>query len=277
MPYTREEVEEMRRLMGITDEPEQINIDAAQAPSVSDITADYICLENITCVDADGDVFEQYPKLYVRRDVEKDADGKILYFTAYGAAVHLEQKAMRNPSFALHCNILAALYAQRQEPELNKVLMQYKDKGNGNGGHKPNTLISYAAQEVIHNPNDSDFPSDGGNSNINSGKRIALPFSRNGLKSMPLEQMLNDSVALKFAKQLTGMANPELLIELGKYFQKEAYLWVPNGDATNCNETRAAWLGCGNDNFSLLAYLNLNYDDAARGVRRGERSEQEIA
>jgi len=264
MSYTLEEVEEMRRQMGITDEPEPIK--PVIAPAVSDITADYICLENIACVDADGNVFEQYPKLYVRRDVEK-TDGEILYFTAYNAAAHLEQKAMRNPSFALHCNIAAALYAQRQEPELNKVLMQYKDKGNGNGGHKPNTLISYAGQEVMHNPYDSDFPSDGGNSNINTGRRVALGFSKQGLKSMPLEQALNDSVALRFAKQLTGMANPELIVELGKYFGKEAHLWVPNGDATNCNDTRAAWLGCGGSGFGLVADDSLGGSGAARGVR----------
>jgi hypothetical protein len=267
MPYTEDEVKEMRRQMGITDEPEPIKPVISPAFGIGDITADYICLENIACVDADGNVFEQYPNLYVRRDIEKDADGKILYFTAYDAAAHLEQKAMRNPSFALHCNIAAALYAQRQEPELNKVLMQYKDKGNGNGGHKPNTLISYAGQEVMHNPYDSDFPSDGGNSNINTGRRVALGFSKQGLKSMPLEQALNDSVALRFAKQLTGMANPELIVELGKYFGKEAHLWVPNGDASNCNDTRAAWLGCSNNNFYLDADYDLDYNNAARGVR----------
>ena len=271
MAYTPEEVEWMRKAMGITDEPEPIKAPLAQAPSVSDITADYICLENITCVDADGNVFEQYPKIYVRKDVEKDADGKIVYFTAYNAAAHFEQKAMRNPSFALHCNMLVALYAQRQEPELNKVLMQYKDKGNGNGGHKPNTLISYAGQEVIHNPNDSDFPSDGGNSNINAGRRVALGFSKQDLKSMPLEQALSDTVALRFVKQLTGMANPDLLVELGKYFQKEAYLWIPNGDASNCSKVRAAWLGCGSGGFDLDADNFLDYFNAARGVRRGER------
>ena len=79
MPYTPEEVEEMRRLMGITDEPEPMGIDASLPAGIADVTGDYICLENISCVDADGNVTETHPKLYVKKDIERK-DGKFIQF-----------------------------------------------------------------------------------------------------------------------------------------------------------------------------------------------------
>ena len=54
MPYTREEVEEMRRLMGITDEPGADGDRCSLPAGIADVTEDYIVLENISCVDADG-------------------------------------------------------------------------------------------------------------------------------------------------------------------------------------------------------------------------------
>ena len=114
-----------------------------------------------------------------------------------------------------------------------KVLDKYRDKGNGNGGHRANTLFAYGGEKIIHNPNDADFPAHGGNSNINAWRRYALAFSRKGLKSMPLEQALKDAVASRFVRQATCMEHPEQLVQIGRdVFKQEAYLWVPNGDAS---------------------------------------------
>ena len=60
------------------------------------------------------------------------------------------------------------------------------------------------------------------------------------------------------------LEHPELLVELGKYFGKPARLWMPDA---SCRDTRAAWLGCGSDSFSLYANIDLGNNYAARGVR----------
>ncbi|MFH1065016.1 MAG: hypothetical protein V1734_00740, partial [Nanoarchaeota archaeon] len=240
-------------------------------PSIADIAADSILLENFGFTDAGGNVVEHYDKLRINTDVEKDDKGQILFFTVYGGEKHLEQKGMMNMSLALHCNFLGYLSQNMGNSELKKVLMQYLNKGNGNGSHRANTIFAYGEEKIIHNPYDADFPSHGGNSNINAGRRKELAFSKKGLKSMPLEQALKDAAASGFVRQATCMEHPELLVRIGRdVFKQEAYLWVPNGDASDCNDTRVAWLGCYSDSFSLSAggYLSGSYGDslAARGV-----------
>ncbi|MFH1065546.1 MAG: hypothetical protein V1734_03510 [Nanoarchaeota archaeon] len=274
MPYTPEEVKEMRRLMGITDEPEQMRIDTSLPAGIADITAVYICLENISCVDADGNITENHPKLYVKKDIERKADGTFIRFTPYKGITHFEQQGngLFVPSMALSCRILDIAWQNKGNPEFAKILEQYKDYGPGYGWHCQNTLVDYAGQMIIYYPFDADFTSHGGTSGINTGKKIILPFSKNGLKSAALEDALNNANTARFVRQFTGLQNPAVLIEIGKYFGKPARLWFPGNDATNCNQTRAAWLGCDNNNFSLNAneYRNNNVV-AARGVRRGER------
>ena len=83
---------------------------------------------------------------------------------------------MHNMSLALHCNFLGYLLQNKDNAELMKVLDKYRDKGNGNGGHMANTIFAYGGEKVIHNPYDADFPSNGGNSNINAGRRKELAF-----------------------------------------------------------------------------------------------------
>ena len=191
------------------------------------------CLRTLASTDADGNIVAHYGKLRVNTDVEKDEKGQILFFTAYKGAEHLERKGMHNMSLALHCNFLGYLLQNKDNAELMKVLDKYRDKGNGNGGHRANTLFAYGGEKIIHNPNDADFPAHGGNSNINAWRRYALAFSRKGLKSMPLEQALKDAVASRFVRQATCMEHPEQLVQIGRdVFKQEAYLWVPNGDAS---------------------------------------------
>jgi len=238
-------------------------------PSVLDITADSILLENFGFTDADGNIVEHYGRLRINTDVEKDGKGEILFFTAYNGEKHLEQKSMMNMSLALHCNFLGYLLQNKDNAELMRVLDKYRDKGNGNGGHRANTIFAYGAEKIIHNPYDADFPSHGGNSNINIGRRKELSFSKKGLKPMPLEQALKDAAASRFVRQAACMEHPELLVQIGKdVFKQEAYLWVSNGDASDCNDTRAAWLGCGGGGFDFLAIDYLGIGSAVRGVRR---------
>ena len=236
--------------------------------------SDYLLLKDVCCTDVNGNVFENYDELFVNKTLEKNQNGELVFFTPYNGTAHFEKQAsgVYLPSFALSCNILAALWQNKNNPECERILLMYKNKGNGNGWHCQNTVVDYAGEKIIHYPFDSDFPNDGGVAGINSGrKRIVLPFqNKSALKDEPLEQALQHAASLDFIRQFTGLKNPEALIEIGKYFEKEAKIWFPNNVA-KCKNTRAAWLGCINYYFILLANDTLNDLGAARGVSRSEQ------
>ncbi len=219
-------------------------------------------------MDAEGQVFERYDRLYVRKDIERGDNKNQKDFTPYAGAVYFEAQGLFLPSFALSCAIVAALYLQKNDPALNAVLMQYKDKDNGDGWHAQNTLINYATEEVVHYPTADDFAQA---ATVNSAHpRRALPFSKTTLQYGLLENAIRDPASARYVRQLTGLADPSVLVEIGKYFQKTAKLWYPwtaQGGAT-FTETRAAWLGCIHDDFNLSSYNDLNRASAARGVRR---------
>ncbi|HII13550.1 MAG TPA: hypothetical protein HA360_00590, partial [Nanoarchaeota archaeon] len=70
--------------------------------------------------------------------------------------------------------IVARLYEERNDPEIERVLQQYKDKGNGFGWHAQNTIIDFGSSKVIHYPSGSDFNQ---KDPINSSQpRTILPF-----------------------------------------------------------------------------------------------------
>lgn len=219
-------------------------------------------LKNISCIDADGIVREQRQNLRVKKDIERNPDGSIMIFKPYDAAAHLEQKGQHLPSFPLSCNIALAFYRERADREIAKALQQYKDKGNGNGWHCQGSLVAWGRGAIINYPNDSDFPSHGGKSGINAGRRYELLFEREGLKDMPIADVLKgDNKNMKrFARQLACVPQLEEFLELGQHLGKMPYVWV-----SGSKETRAVWLG-GNYDFYLLADDYLTNSGAARGV-----------
>ncbi|MBN1793234.1 hypothetical protein JW826_06135, partial [Candidatus Woesearchaeota archaeon] len=205
----------------------------------------FLKLENVKCTDSKGKVFEHYDALFVRKDIERDSnnpDNKTnqVNFTPYNATAHFESKGLFLPSFALSCNILAALYANKSDPEVAQVLMQYKNKGNGTGYHAQNTMVDWGAKKIIHYPNKDDYTSAGGNQVINSQKvRTPLAFDNSGFSNATLEAALRNPNYREFIQNLSGMQNPDLLVEIGVHFVKPAYSWI-----SSSNEKRAAWLGC---------------------------------
>ena len=228
---------------------------------------DYITLRDITCVDADGNVSEQYPVLYVKKDVERNGTSHIT-FTPYKAATDFEKQGLFLPSMALTCHVLAALYPDRADADVKRFLLQYKDHGAGHGYHAQNTIINYSTQEIIHYPSAADFNQ---TIAVNAGQRKAVNFAKATLKDCSLEDALKDAAHTKYVKQLTGLANPATLVEIGEYFGQPAKVWFPTDPvkAEDCTETRAAWFGCGSGYLSLSGSGSLNVSDAARGVRRG--------
>jgi len=223
----------------------------------------YLVLENLQCVGSDGKVFEKYDKILVAKDVVRNPDGTHSRFTPYRAIAHFEGKGLFLPSFALSCNILRALYENRDDPEVGKVLMQYKDYGSGWGWHAQNTVVDWGSRKIVHYPHDSDFPEHGGNDNINRTKtRIEKTFNPKKFKSSNLEEALTNPEYNQYLKNLTGLQQPEILVEIGKHFNKTARTWI-----SNSKEVRAAWLGCNYDDFYVNANYGLYDDDAARGVQ----------
>jgi hypothetical protein len=238
------------------------------APTITD-TNNYLMLENIICVGADGNKFEEHPTIYVCKDIERKENGNHMRFTPYQAISHFEKagNGLFLPSFALSCNILAALYVGQSNPEFKQALDQYKDYDLAHGWHAQNTVVDWKGKSIIHYPYDSDFPHDGGQDKVNQNRRRQIDFKNLMPTDCSLVDALNDGEYNRFIKDLTGLQNPEVLIEIGNYFQKDTRVWVP--DQKDMNYTGSTWLGCFDSiRFNICTGYSLNYLDAARGVRR---------
>jgi len=248
-------------------------------PQVHDYDEKHLLVQGISSVDADGNVVGSYPQLLVMKDVFRDEAGKIKLFTPYQAIRYCEEQGYVLPPSNLTIPLVAVFFHHRDDPEVNKVLMQYNDKGNGNGWHAQNSVIGYNAPKMIHYPVDTDFPRHGGRNNINASrartelafkkKAGVFPFTDKKLENMALEEGLNHPLVSAFVKQFTGLADLSILVEVGKYFQKPAKVWFPTRPTKveDCTETKGVWLGCDDSYFNLYGDSNLYYYDAARGVR----------
>ncbi len=229
---------------------------------------DFLVLQNLFCVDADGTIFEQYPELRVQKDIFRDQNRKQVNHTPYDWAVHCEQNGLFLPSFALTCNIVAALYKNRNNVDANALLEQYKNHGAVHGYQAQNTIVNYATEEVIHYPSAVDFNQ---TTAVNATfQRKTGRFAKATLQDSLLEDALKDAAHTRYVKQLTGLADPVDLVEIGKYFGKPAKVWFPwSGQAgATFTEKRAAWFGCYSSYLNLYGYIYLNSYDAGRGVRR---------
>ena len=228
--------------------------------------SDYLKLENIVCTDADNNVFESYSELYLAKDIIRNPDKSQINKKLYDWAVYFEPQGLFLPSFALSCNLLQALFQQRSNPEIKAILDQYKDKGNGTGYQAQNTVVDFGAEQIIHYPTVAYFNQTGV---VNAGKpRVPQNFARAALQDSLLEDALREAEPTRYVKQLTGLRDPSILVEMGTYFGKPAKLWFPwNGKAgTGFREKQAAWLGCSDTYFDLYASNSLDSNDAARGV-----------
>ena len=228
---------------------------------------DYLMLEDLSCVDAEGDVFEQYPVLYVGKDIERTSDGSQKNFTPYEAAKGFGERDFC-PSFALSCAVFDRIWRKHiNDPLARQILGQYKNKGIGNGWHAQNTLLAFDSGHVLHYPIAADFGEMG---KVNAGRsRVALSIDKSRLCDGPLEAGLRDDATRRYVRQLTGLKEPDVLVDIGKDFGKPAYLWFPwsGRNGAKYTGTRAAWLGCDSSYFGLFGGSVLDDNDAARRVR----------
>ena len=221
----------------------------------------YLVLRDISCVDADGTIFEEYPEIYIKKDVERNRENS-LNLNPYSAVVYFEQQGLFLPSFALSCNIVVTLYKNKINADCKKILGQYKDHGAGHGWHAQNTLIDWKINKIIHYPQDADFPQYGGSNGINqSQSRTSFDFNKEGISDMTLEEALKKPNFEKYIRNLTGLVDPSDLVRIGVYFGKTAWCWTSSN-----NEIRTACFGCSDNVFYLGAYSNIYKSDACRGV-----------
>ncbi len=235
------------------------HLSQAAKPSIEIFNARYLCLRNICCVDADGQEFEHYDELYVRRGVDINRRNEPLTFSTYNAIAVCEQRKEFLPSLALHCNILAALYlAMKQETNQHKNFdlrceLDYYGR-TGYGGYATNTIIDQPKQRIIHYPRDEDFGFHGGLDEVNKSiKRVALPFDDSTLQDADVTKRLSGLSSHSFVRNLTGLCDPNILEEIAAHFRLQpAIISVPTrAQPFGCKEQRAAILEIGH-------YFHLN-------------------
>jgi hypothetical protein len=244
-----------------------------QPPNIITHSDDWLTLENITCYNQEGKVTEHYTTLSIATQPAKDNQGKLISATPYQAAkIAKTDKNTFNPSSALTCTILATLYHQKSNSTAKLILDQYKDKGNGNGWHTLNTIIKYNQEnsKIIHYPNTSDFPDNKGTQRINTNqKTITQPFNPATFADQELRQALNsqDTELINFIHNFTGLKDPEILIQIARYYQKTPKIWFLDNPSTT-KTTRGSWLGCGGNGFDLYVCSGLGDTDALRRVHK---------
>ena len=226
-------------------------------PDIKVIDAkDFITLENIVCYGSDGQPFEQHDKLEFAKDVVRQKDGKShASFTPYKAISHFEKSGngLFLPSYACHTAALVALFNASVKkkadgsfkvinPALEKVLQQYKNYGPGHGYHNNNTIVDGVGGSIIHYPSKDDFPQHGGTVDINKARQKVIrpfPIGMNRSNSSLEDALIKDKQKLAYHKDLTGLKNPGVLLDLAKYFGRTAWVWPAASDRV-CS----AWLGC---------------------------------
>jgi len=253
--------------------------DGSDNPDVKVVDAkEFITLEGIMCYGSDGKVFEQHDKLGFAKDVVRKPDKSHASFTPYNAILHFEKSGngLFLPSYACQTVALVALFNASVKkkkdgsfevinPDLEKVLQQYKDYGPGYGWHNNNTIVDGENGRIIHYPSKEDFPQHGGTTDINIGRRIEKQFPADMSRGdSSLEDAVKDKQKIAYIKDLIGLKNPGVLLDLANYFGRTAWVWSVASDRV-CS----AWLGCGVGNmFYINSSRDLFNNYAARGVRR---------
>ena len=217
----------------------------------------YATLQSIVCTDKDEVLFEQAAELRVAQGVIRDDKHRAKEFTFIGGVQEIP-KAMNGwymPSFALTCGILAKCYEQRDTQPYKDVLDQYREAGVKQGMHATNTIIRWADRTIIHYPDEKDFNILGHPGMNSTPTRKAMEFDSWTKGSQWLANVLEDNSIHDFLAKLTGLAKPELLLDIGRYYGLETLVLFPC-DESEFYETKAS-IGCGGELHRF--FLNLSW------------------
>ena len=228
----------------------------------------YISLNNISCINADGDQIEHYKNISIKTSIASTKNGKSFNLTMPGAVSYFEKQKedMFLPSCALTCNILARLYELKFYEEMENVLLQYKNHGLNDGWHVQNTVVDWRGERIIHYPGYSNIPKKVKKREMNHKRNCTiLGFSPEKFEGGPLKFLLKNHNFEEFIKNLTGLEDPEVLVSIGEYFNKPTMVWLPDKPSKD-EHVSVAWIGCRHDNLDIYIYGGPNYAGAARGV-----------
>ena len=226
-------------------------------------------LENIYCKDEYGNMMEHYDKIFIKTELATTNKNRSLScFTLPGAVSFFERQKgdVFLPSCALTCNILAKLYELRHYEEMENLLLQYKTHGLNDGWHIQNTIVDWKRERIIHYPGYTDIPKKIKKRDMNFKRSgIILDFTLGNFEDGPLNFLLKDSGIRGFIEGLTGLEDPEVLIDIGDYFRKPTRVWFPN-DPIKGKKPSIVWIGCRHDNFDIYLCGDVGYSGPARGV-----------
>ena len=234
---------------------------------------DYIMLEDITCTDADGNVFEQYKRLYLAKDV--------IHYSPLGeksstfeAILTAESQGGFVPSLALTCNILAKLLQLKEDPTIDAVLRSYATlKGLGTYTVQ-NTIIDCGNHEIIHYPMAHELVTAGFPRTVfvNVQQRRKFPYSAFGPGpiSGPVwvlhPSFLANGEPKRFFQNLTGLSDPIVLYNISNYLGNGFDIWTPS--LFTESGTRSVAISLQTVGFRIHADRDINAsDNVARWVR----------
>ncbi len=207
--------EAMRRVNQMPDVPQK------KPQKIPRKDRDYITIGEIVCTDYMGDEFEFHSPL----EIEEDWKGTGPIFSAY------QDEKRFLPSLALTCNILKQLYQGRNDP-FQEQYNQYKNLSLRFlfGDIACNTAVFWedTHARVVHYPNKGYLPQYSTLNKFVDPAELSCPISPI-FKSGPLEEGLKHLRFSRFISNLTGMENPQILLDIANEMNISANIELPSG------------------------------------------------
>jgi hypothetical protein len=253
-------------------------------------SGDYLVLTDIKCQDSKGDVFEEYKVIKLARNLSNTVG--FIHETTYLDAVKSLQKKSDGeflPSAALTCNILMALFEEKDNPDVNAVLKKYKKYNAIHGWVHQNTVINRNQKMIIHYPKRDDIGNWILRYTYNDSyeynkqlKTIYLPYQSDevNIKNQAGETFRSEEIRdisitdavliphyLEFLQNLTGLKDPKSLKNISDYLGlNDLFIASANHELDNICRVN---LGGINDRFNINAETSFvnNYQLAYRAVK----------
>ncbi len=221
----------------------------------------------IRCVDANGKVFEEYKGLHVMEDIFRRDIG-LDNFGTYQGALHCEQLGIQSPSIALLWNIIAWAYRNKTDNSAGgKLFLKFL---RDHERYVTNTITQWKKGEgkIIHYPPGNDFFEDNMERQVNRGLRKEYKINSKDYLGLRIENIFDNNKFAKDIMNITGLEDPEILIDLEKGFGKGISFSLPSvewrddcTDGTVLENTHSMFrviLGRGISSYGVLRGVTTN-------------------
>lgn len=237
-----------------------------------DYSKQYLLIKNIRCTDADNRIIEQYDELLVAKEFTFPKSSIKGTTNTYDAIKTMEKKGMFLPSLALTCNILAALYENRNNEAADKLLKEYFNRKDDYEFVAQNTVVDWEKNKVIHYPRDDYFLNGYGGKNVNLNREETVrALNPKGFQNLDLEEAVCISPFFEdYIKNSTGLQNPGILTWISRYYESRLSLWV-NSMAKNDGSIGTTWIDHGTESLNINLFNYLSVGGIARGVKKPDK------